>query len=185
MLTPINPDGARSVFTILFTRSDGKYFASLSEPMDKLGFDRDTYIGREVLFNQFQDYVDGGLIINDDGTVTDAFVIRDKSERPSTITERDVNIETQVEITKRYPITEQLNVLSRAFLELAGATCFKLPELTEMHEFITEQLRLGAVIKEQYLHDPKINYSSDDTSSVPEDSVVKIIQTGRIFKTDE
>jgi hypothetical protein len=185
MLTPINPDGAKSLFTILFTKADGKYIAALSEPMDKLGFDRDVYVGREVQFNQFKDYVDGCLIINDDGTFTDAFVIRDISERSSTITEREVNIETQVAITERYPVTEQLNVISRAILELAEVMQTQLPELTEMHEFIAKQLRSGAALKEQYQNDSEISYSSDDTFTVPDDAIVKIIKAGRIFKTDE
>lgn len=185
MLTPINPDGAKSLTTILFTKTDGKYMAAISEPMDKLGFDRNLYEGREVQFNQFKDYVDGGLIVNADGTFTDAFVIRDISEQPPIINERSVNLETQVVITERYPLTEQLNILSRAILKLAELNNVELYELGDMHQFITDQLRTGAVLKEQYKNDPNVNYTVEDTLSVPDDSIVKIVKTGRIFKTDE
>jgi len=177
--------------SILFTKADGKYFTTVSLPLKQLPFDRDLYEGREVMFNVTTDYVDGNLILNEDGSFIDNYQIKKISDRPPVIQERKLNYDTQVKITTQYPLTEQLNIVSAALVDLARHAGFKTPsldKLVEMTDFIHSEIEANELLKQTHRADKNIKFESlaetNERETCVDDPNVTIIKTGRIFKTD-
>lgn len=152
--------------TALFNRLNGMYYAVSSIPFDNPQHDDNLFIARSVMFDYTNDVIVGGIIINKDGTQTDDFKVIDKSEQKNTVTERNLNMQAEQKITKRYPLVTQVNLLVKAVNRLATEHGLQDTEefqaLSEMVSYINQCIQTNQAKKEFYANNPDVEYYSDE-----------------------
>lgn len=148
---------------LLFNKLNGLFITANSiGPEDHDKIDTTHYVYRAVKFDFVNDTVEGNLTLNPDGTFTDNFKVVDKSEQTPVIYELQLNAAAEYKITKKYPVIEQINVLSRALGLLAEKAGVELPELDEMKDYIKLCLDTNAAQKEFYSENPDVTYITDE-----------------------
>lgn len=185
----------RNPAVALFNKQNGIYISVsnyLPEDMDKI--DTDLYIAREVMFDFTNDTIEGDIIINKDGTTTDDFKVVDKSEVRPVIYETQLNSRAEYKITKRYPVIEQINILSRSLQLIAEKTGTALPELEELTDYIKLCLDTNKAQKEFYRGSPDVTYITEEEHTERESARFegglheiigpRVITGGSVFKTD-
>lgn len=186
--------------TALFHILNGAYYTTVSVPMSELNFDRAMFIGRSVEFDFSDDSIEGSIIIGADGSTIDDFKVVSKSEKPPVMHEQDINSDTVSAITKRYPISEQLNVLMRSLKVIAKELDISihedgpLEELGEMLNYIDTCVQVGNATKEHFSKGTEMEYITDEQltkqieeeiASLPENQrPIMPPSRGRVFKTD-
>lgn len=157
------PTSGRTDAVLLFNKLNGLFItASSIGPEDHDKIDTTHYTYRAVQFDFVNDTVEGNLTLNADGTFTDNFKVVDKSEQATVVYEQQLNAAAEYKITKKYPVIEQINVLSRALQILAGKAKVELPELDEMTDYIKLCLDTNKSQKEFYSGNPDVTYITDE-----------------------
>lgn len=136
---------------LLFNRNTGNLINALAMTVEQVG----TLPEHIVLFTEHYSLNThepvGGIIVRPDGSVTKNYELKEKALKPMEVNERDFDDLTACNITDRYCITKQINILAESIFKIAETTGTELPELTEMVEFIREMKDEGKRYKEQYL----------------------------------
>jgi len=157
------PSAGRIDAVLLFNKLNGLYITANSiGPEDHDKIDTTHFVYRAVKFDFVNDTVEGNLILNADGTFTDNFKVVDKSEQATVVYEQQLNAAAEYKITKKYPVIEQVNVLSRALQLLAEKAKVDLPELEEMTDYIKLCLDTNKSQKEFYSGNPDVTYITDE-----------------------
>lgn len=190
---PFNP--GRNPAVALFNKQNGLFISVssyLPSDMDKI--DKNLYFAREVEFDFVNDMIEGDITINADGSTTDDFKVIDKSEAKPVVYETQLNSRAEYKITQRYPVIEQVNILSRAIRTIAEKTGTELPELDELTDYIKLCLETNKTQKEFYRDSPDVVYVSEEEHAETESArfegglheIVgpRDITGGSVFKTD-
>lgn len=183
--------------TALFNKLNGVFYGIAYLPIEQSAHDPALYEARSVMFNSMEDFIDGQLIVNKDGSYTDAFEVVKLADRKEQIYERQLNMMAEQKITKRYPLIDQVNLLVKAIQRLAQEHDFNdLPEfqaLSEMTSYIGQVLETNAAKKEFYRENPDVDYYSDERVEAEESARYeggiheaigpRAVTGGRIFGT--
>lgn len=154
--------------TALFNRLNGEFVTITNVSPEESQHDQEYYIHRAIEFDFTEDgdTLIGNLIINPSGTVTDNFKVVPKAEAPVVVTEAQMNAMASEKITSRYPITQQINLLTRAIQRLGEENGLgeteEFQELFEMTEYIKYCLQVNKTKKEHYASDPEVHYESSE-----------------------
>lgn len=152
--------------TALFNRLNGLFVSVSSVPLEQSQHDTSLYEARAVEFSFLNDYIEGQLIVNDNGTYTDAFEVKDKTEQKEQVFERMLNMQAEQKITKKYPLVTQLNLLVAAVNRLAKEhgleSTEEFVELAEMVSYIDQVIETNQAKKEFYANNPDVEYYSDE-----------------------
>lgn len=165
-LTIVTPQSEKMTATALFNKLTGVYFSVSSLPIENSQHNADLFEARSVLFDFTKDTIKGGLIVNPDGTYIDAFEVIDEATETNKITERNLNMQAEQKITKKYPLVTQLNLLTKA-VNLLGSKHDLLAEpefeaLNEMVSYINQCIQTNQSKKEFYATHPDVDYYSDE-----------------------
>lgn len=150
----------------LFNRLNGEYVTVRSGKLEDSDFNSDYYIGRDVQFNFTAegDQIEGNIIINDDGSETDNFKVVPYGEWTTSVHEAQLNTMAAAKITDKYPLSTQINILSKVLISLGKTAGLEGTEeydaLTEMSDYIEQCLKTNQTKKEFYENDPYTNYVS-------------------------
>jgi len=181
--------------TLLFNIYNGLFVTAVGRPIEGFLYDRSRYIAREVLFSLKNDTVVGGIRINED-TIADDFKVVPKAEVDVTVYERSLNAFTEREITQKYPLVEQINILTNALVSITeqNAKLQKLEpvqDLLAMVDFIKVQLKHNSDKKKDCESCETVNYVSDDELAALNDKKLQglvdpstVTAKTRVFKTD-
>lgn len=148
---------------LMFNKLNGMYISAINlAPEEYCNIDTTFYTYRIAKFDFVNDVVEGQLTLQEDGTFSDDFKVIDKSEQKQVVNELQLNTAAEYKITKRYPVIEQVNVLSRAISKLAEQLGVELTELDEMNDYIKLCLDVNAAQKEFYRESPDVIYITDE-----------------------
>lgn len=148
---------------LMFNKLNGMYISAINlAPEEYCNIDTTMYTYRIAKFDFINDVVEGQLTLQEDGTFSDDFKVIDKSEQKQVVNELQLNTAAEYKITKRYPVIEQVNVLSRAISKLAEQLGVELTELDEMNDYIKLCLDVNAAQKEFYRESPDVIYVTDE-----------------------
>lgn len=152
--------------TALFNRLNGVYYGVSSIPFTDPQHDDNLFIARSVQFDFSDDVIEGGITINKDGTQVDNFRVISKSEQKNIVTERNLNMQAEQKITKRYPLVTQLNLLVKAVNRLGAEhdllATDEFTALSEMVSYINQCIQTNQAKKEFYSTNPDVEYYSDE-----------------------
>lgn len=193
-----NVQSKRVTSTILFNAVNGKFLNVIDIPLEiykrHQGSISDLVIAIEREFDFVTDTVVGDLIIDNDGNYTENFEVVRLDETKPIRTEESLNMTVEYKITTKYPIIEQVNILSRAVQKLATEAKVDLPELKEMVSFIELCLETNENQKEFFRTSDDYIYISNEQQraeasermegGLHEAVGARNITGGRIFKTD-
>lgn len=193
----INLDG-RVTATALFNRINGLFVTVLAMSIEDSQYNKELYEGREVEFDFNRDVIVGGLTVNDDGTYTDNFKVTPADEQQEVIYEQMLNLQAEQKITKRYPLVDQVNILTQAIqrlgkeLDLNETDEFKA--LSEMTAYIAQVIQANKARKAFYSENPDVTYVTDEEfateqaarldGGIHEAIGARSIAGGRIFGTE-
>jgi hypothetical protein len=159
-------DDGRVSATALFNKQNGVFVTTVGIPFDQSQYDQALYVGRSVLFNFADDVLIGKLIINADGTFSDAFSVEKRSDQKEQVFEKMLNMQAEQKITKVYPLVDQVNLLVKAIQRLGQEhDLLELPEFTalsEMTSYIDQCIATNQAKKEFYSESPDVEYISDE-----------------------
>lgn len=159
---PANGEG-RVDAVLMFNKLNGMYISAINlAPEEYCNIDTNMYTYRLAKFDFVNDIVEGQLTLQEDGTFKDDFKVVDKTEQKQVVNELQLNTAAEYKITKRYPVIEQVNVLSRAISKLAEQLGAELTELDEMNDYIKLCLDVNAAQKEFYRESPDVIYVTDE-----------------------
>lgn len=152
--------------TALFNRLNGMYYGVSSIPIASSQHNDALFIARSVQFDFSEDVIEGNIIINSDGTMKDDFRVIKKSEQKNAVTERNLNMQAEQKITKKYPLVTQLNLLVKAVNRLGQEHDLLETEefeaLGEMVSYINQCIQTNQAKKEFYANNPEVEYFSDE-----------------------
>lgn len=161
----IHEDGRISA-TALFNKQNGVFVTTVGIPFEDSQYDKTLYEGRSILFNFAEDVLIGKLLLNKDGTFSDAFQVIKQSEQKEQMFEYVLNRQAEQKITKRYPLVDQINLLVKAVQRLGQEhDLADLPEFTalgEMISYIDQCIAVNQAKKEFYSESPDVDYFSDE-----------------------
>lgn len=180
---------------VIFNRVNGEHLWNVSKTDYAPEYDQNLFIVREAEMSPVEDDVIGKIIVYDDGTLKDDWQVVKRSEQPEVITERNLNMTAEQKITKKYPIVDQINILSRAIKLLGDKTGVELEELDEMLSYIKLTTDINRTQKDFYREQSSVRYLSDE--EIAEESSRKMeggvhewigprpVTGGRVFGTGE
>lgn len=165
-------DAGRVPATALFNRLNGEFVTVTSVPISESQHNKEYFIAREVMyyFGVNGDAIEGNIIIDKHGKVTDNFKVVPFKEQRSLVTEAQMNSMASEKITSRYPLTKQFNILVECVTLLGEKhelnESNEFVALKEMVEYIKYCLHVNQTKKEHYRNDPDINYKSDEDIAI-------------------
>lgn len=168
MLETLNATSGRIPATALFNKLNGELVSVSSLHIDESQHNPDYYIARPVMYNFATngDTIEGNLIINKDGSVKDNFKVVAYADRQPTIYESQMNAMAAQKITKKYPLTVQLNVMAACLNKLGEEHSLgdsdEFQALNEMLSYINQCVQINKTKKEFYANDPDTVYISDE-----------------------
>lgn len=160
------PVSERIDSTALFNKLSGAYFSVTNVPIDQSQHNTEFFEARSVFFDFTKDIIVGNLIVNGDGTYTDAFSVVPQVDAPEPIHERNLNMQAEQKITKKYPLVTQLNLLTKAVNRLGKEHDLLETEefqaLNEMVSYINQCIQTNQAKKEFFANHPDVEYYSDE-----------------------
>lgn len=157
--------------TALFNRLNGELVSVSSSPIGESQYNEDYYIARSVMFDfgDNGDKIEGNVLISKNGVITDNFRVLAADEQTPTIYEAQLNAMAAQKITKKYPLTKQLNLLvacvNRLGAEHELLSTDEFEALNEMVEYVNYCVQVNQTKKEHYANDPTVNYVSDEAAA--------------------
>jgi len=94
--------------------------------------------------------------------------IKAKAELPRTIYESAMDAAARDKITARYPVIQQVNVLSRAIMKLSEKLGVEQTELVDMIDYINEVKEANGIRKEFYQQSSDYEYISNEAQQALE-----------------
>lgn len=157
--------------TALFNRLNGELVSVSSSPLGESQHNEEYYIAREVMydFGANGDKIEGNILISPNGVITDNFKVLAADEQTPTVHEAQLNAMAAQKITKKYPLTKQLNLLvacvNRLGEEHGLLETEEFDTLNEMVEYINYCVQVNQTKKEHYANDPTVKYISDEAAA--------------------
>lgn len=132
----------RQTVTLIFNALNGAFLSATSVPYSDVDVTDPLCIYVVDEMNLIEDKVVGGLKIehNEDGTYTweADYKIMPQDDGTITIYESQMDMFVAESITKRYKITDQINILAKSIKILADVAGINIEELEEYLDFVEE-----------------------------------------------
>lgn len=185
----------RVLSTLLFNATNGLFITAIGKPLESFVYDDSRYIAREVEFSLKNDTVEGGIIIDGDERI-DNFTVVAKADLVTTVYERSLNAAVERIITSQYPLIEQINVLTKALVSIAGQSeelkaLGPVKDLFEMSEYIEAQLTGNKSKKQDCVNCEVVTFVTDQELLELNKKKMEGVATKpvtlvkpRVFKTD-
>lgn len=153
---------AKTPHRIVFNRVNGEHLWCVTKTDFDPEYDEELFIVREADMNPVKDEIVGGMIINADGTIEDNWQVVESASLPEMVMEKNLNAVAEQKITKKYPLVDQINILSKAIKLIGDKAGVELEDLDEMLSYIQLTLDTNKAQKAFYSDQPGIRYITDE-----------------------
>lgn len=167
----VTVSSARVPATALFNKLNGTFVSVAGIPLENFDYDKNYFIARAVEydFTEDGDVIEGSIIIDAKGNATDDFKVIPRTQQTPATYESTLNELAEEKITKRYPLANQVTLLSKAVVKLGEAAGLadteEFKNLSEMMDYISLCIKTNQTKKEFYKNDPNTVYYSDSEAA--------------------
>lgn len=148
--------------TLTFNKINGEFLSASTVPANGFNTENSPYIYVEDRMCVDTETVLGGLLVDPEKGYSKNYVIVPIASIRPKVFESHLNAFTIMEISNKYPLTEQINLIARAVQKLAMSASVEVEELNTFVDFVNGVKAKNSLVKDEYKNNLELDYITEE-----------------------